>query len=117
MAEQNKLQKLISAPVFPDDENKTRLAYYITVIVVATIPTLLILLLLRVRQGITLLDISNIILITIGIVLLIVWGLTKSGAVQHAGYITIGWVYVPQQELPFFQFFVALVWHTLKQPG
>ena len=94
MTEQNKIQKFISAPVFPDDENKTRQAYYISIIVTAILPALFILIFLRVRQGIALVDVSNLILLAISVILLIIWGLTKSGAVQQAGYLTIGAVWI-----------------------
>jgi len=90
----SKIKNFLKPPVFPGDENKTRLAYYIGIIVPAILPTLVVFLILRMSQGIGPLDISNLILAGIGIVLLIVWFMMKSGAVRLAGYINIGLIWV-----------------------
>lgn len=88
------LRKILSPPVFPDDENKTRLAYYISIIVPAILPILVVFLYLRIRQGIGPLDISNLILAAIGLILIIFWAAMKSGAVQLAGYFIIAAIWI-----------------------
>ena len=87
-------RKLFSPPVFPEDENKTRLAYYISIIVPVSLAGLIVLILLRIVEGLALFEISNLILIAVCIVLLIVWAVLKSGAVQMAGYLTIGAIWL-----------------------
>jgi GAF domain-containing protein len=83
-------RRFFSPPVFPEDESLTRLAYYISLIVPASILTLILLMITRVRRGASLLDASVVMLgIIIGI-LLIAWAVLRSGAVKPAGYITIG---------------------------
>ena len=82
--------KFFSAPVFGEDENKTRLAYYISVVVPASILTLLVVTLTRIRRGEDLFDPSILILLGISGILLIAWVVVKLGSVQLAGYITIG---------------------------
>jgi GAF domain-containing protein len=79
-----------SPPVYPDDENKTRQAFYINVIVPSAIATLILVMLTRVRRGANLLDASVFVLGLIIVVLLIAWAVLRSGAVKRAGYITIG---------------------------
>lgn len=94
MTMQNILRKILSPPVYPEDENKTRLAYYISIIAAGTIPALLVFILIRIWQGIGLLDISNLLLTGIAITLAIVWATMRSGAVQLAGSICIGAVWM-----------------------
>jgi GAF domain-containing protein len=82
-------RKFFSPPVFPEDENKTRSAYYMSRIVPAAIATLILLMITRVRRGASPLDASVLMLVVIISVLLIAWVVLKSGAVKRAGYITI----------------------------
>ncbi len=82
-------RKFFSPPVFPEDENKTRSAYYISRIVPAAIVTLILLMITRIRRGASPLDASVLMLVVIIGVLLIAWAVLKSGAVKRAGYITI----------------------------
>ena len=83
-------RSLFSPPVFPGDEDKTRLAYYISVIVPWAIVTLILLMISRVRRGASPLDISVLMLIVIVALLLIAWAVLRTGAVRRAGYLTIG---------------------------
>jgi GAF domain-containing protein len=94
MTTQNTIRKILAPPVFPEDENKTREAYYLSIIVPASVASLLAFLFLRMIQGIDPLDVSNLILVAIGIILLIVWAIMKSGAVHMAGYISIGAIWI-----------------------
>jgi GAF domain-containing protein len=83
-------RKLFSPPIFPGDENKTRLAYYINMIVPSAIATLILVMITRVRRGASPLDVSVLILGVIIVVLLIAWAVLRTGAVKPAAYITIG---------------------------
>lgn len=94
MTKQNASRKFFQAPVFPGDENKTRQASYLSKIVPSSIAAMIVLMLLRIGQGVDLLDLSNIVLAALCAVLLFVWGITKSGAVAPAGYMTVGVVWV-----------------------
>src|SRR5512145_362725 len=83
-------RRLFSPPVFPGDEDKTRLAYYISIIVPSAIITLMLLMISRVRRGASPLDITVIMLVVIVALLLIAWTVLRTGAVKRASYITIG---------------------------
>ncbi len=83
-------RRFFSAPVFPGDENLTRLAHYISLIVPSAILTLIMLVITRVRRGAAPLDLSVLMLVVIVGILLVAWAVLKSGAVKRAGYITIG---------------------------
>ena len=87
-------QKIISPPVFPDNENKSRSAYYLNIIALFSIPALLIFLVFRLSQGNALLESSNLILLSLIVILSIVWALVRSGAVRLAGYIYIGTIWL-----------------------
>lgn len=89
MTPRNNLHKIFSPPVFPDDDKKTRLANYISIIVPASLTALAVLILVRIRQGVSPLDFSNLILFAVAGVLLFVWILTKLGSVQQACYLAI----------------------------
>lgn len=101
MSISSRINKFLKPPAFPDDENKTRLAYYLSTIVKAILPALLAFIVLRMRQGIGLLDISNLLLVAIGIVLLVAWLIVKTGAVRLAGYISIGLIWLGSTFLAF----------------
>jgi GAF domain-containing protein len=89
MSTQNTRRRFFSPPVFPEDENKTQTAYYLSVIVPAAILTLLVLMITRIRRGGELVDISIMILAGIAGILLLAWVVARSGAVRAAGSITI----------------------------
>jgi GAF domain-containing protein len=82
-------RRFFSAPVFPEDEDKTRLAYYINLIVPASIVTLILVMITRVRRGANPLETSVLMLGVVIVVLLIAWAVLKSGAVRRAAYLTI----------------------------
>ncbi len=79
-----------SAPFFPEDENLTRLARYISLIIPSAILTLILVMITRVRHGANLLEASVFVLVLVVGILLVSWAVLQSGAVQRAGYITIG---------------------------
>jgi GAF domain-containing protein len=83
-------RRFFSPPFFPEDENKSRLAYYINLIVPSAIVTLILVMLTRIRHGAYWLDASVLVLAGIIVILLIAWAVLRSGAVKQAGYITIG---------------------------
>ena len=86
----NTPRRFFSPPVFPGDENLTRLAYYISIIVPSAIVTLILLMVTRIRRGAGLLDLSVLMLAVVIGILLVAWAVLKSGAVKRAGYMTIG---------------------------
>ncbi len=94
MSMQNTLRKIFSPPVFSEDENKTRSAYYINVIALVSIPALVAFLLFRISQGNGLLESSNLVLLALIAILLIVLTLMRSGAVRLAGYIHISTIWL-----------------------
>ncbi len=83
------LRKFLAAPVFPEDEYKTRSASQINTIVIVSSILLLGLFIARVLLGISPRDTSSIILLTVIVVMMIIWAVMRSGAVRLAGYITI----------------------------
>lgn len=87
-------RSFFAPPVFSEDETKTRLAYYISILVPATIATLIVLMITRIRNNDQLLSISLLVLVATGVVLFIAWAVMKAGAVRLAGYITVGALFV-----------------------
>lgn len=84
------LRKFLVAPTFPDDENKTRSAYYINAVTLVSASTMFVLVILRVLIfQISIIDLTNLILLGIIGVQVIVWIMMRSGAVQLAGYANI----------------------------
>ena len=79
------IRKFLAAPVFPGDENKTRSASQINIIVLFSIVLLFGLFVARVLFGVSLFDPSSIILLAVIVILMIVWAIMRSGAVQLAG--------------------------------
>ena len=91
----SRIRDFMTPPVFMEDDHKTQLAFYIGFIVKASVPALLVFVVVRMRQGIALLDISNLILIGIALILLAIWAAVKTaGAVQRGGtlIITMLWI-------------------------
>ncbi len=97
----NTLRRVLAPPIFPEDENKTRSANYINIIVLASIPIIFLLIVARVLLGIRLFDLSNLILIMIMVVFIAAWALVRSGFVRVAGYISISLIWVASTFLAF----------------
>src|SRR5512133_231198 len=91
---QNTLRKFFSPPVFPEDENKTRPAFYIYVIALVSVPALIAFLLFRISQGNGLFESSNLVLLALIAILSVVLVLVRAGFVQLAGYIHIGTIWL-----------------------
>jgi GAF domain-containing protein len=89
-----KIRNFLAPPVFPEDERKSRLAYYISFIVPPILLALVVFLGVRIRQGIDLFDITNLLLAGIGVILIVVWTLMKTGAVRLAGTLNIAALWV-----------------------
>ena len=77
-------------PVFPEDEEKTRVAGFINAIVLTNIPILVLFIIVRVVTGADeVLGPANIILAGIIAILAIVWLLMRAGWVKVAGYLHV----------------------------
>lgn len=87
-------QDFLSPPVFPEDDSKTRSARYINTIVLYSIPALVIFLFVRLIQGNALLESANLVLLFLTALLLLVWGIMRSGNVRLAGYIYISTIWL-----------------------
>lgn len=74
-------------PTFPDDETRTRSAYYINAIVLVGIPLIVALTIVRAAMGTDLP--STLILAVLIVVLVIVWTLMKMGFVRAASYLQV----------------------------
>src|SRR6266498_2211161 len=83
------LQRFFTPPVFPEDEEKTRVARFINAIVLSNIPILVLFIIVRIATGAEPFGIDNIILMVIIIILAIVWFLMKAGQIRFAGYLHI----------------------------
>lgn len=91
---QSTLRKFLSPPIFPEDDNKTRSAYYINVIALVSIPALVAFFVFRILQGNGPFESSNLVLLTLIGILLVVLALMRAGAVRLAGYIHISVIWI-----------------------
>jgi len=83
------LLKIFTAPVFSDDEEKTRSAYFINIIVLSNIPILLFYITVRAVIVGEPFGIADLILSGIITALIIVWLLMRRGQVRLAGYLHV----------------------------
>ena len=83
------LRRFFSPPTFPGDDEKTRSAYFINIIVLSNIPILLLFIFIRTVTGAEPFGTANLILGAIITILTIVWFLMKYGRVRFAGYLHI----------------------------
>jgi len=90
----NSLSKLFAAPVFVDDDEKTRSAWYLNVIVLSNIPILLLFILVRTATGAEPFGIDNLILAAIVAILTSVWFLMRSGRVRLAAYLHVSTIWI-----------------------
>lgn len=91
---QNKLRNFLAPPIFPEDDQKTRSAYYINIIVLVSFFALLLFFIVRVAQGNIPFSAQNLILLTLIVVMVVVWATMRAGAVQLAGYIHISMIWI-----------------------
>jgi GAF domain-containing protein len=88
------LSKFFTAPNFPDDEEKTRSAGYLNVIVLSNIPILVLFIIVRIGTGAQIFGIDNLILSAIITILIVVWFLMKAGRVRIAAYLHISTIWL-----------------------
>jgi GAF domain-containing protein len=87
-------REFFAVPVFPQDEDKTRSAFYLNVIVLVSIPVLIFFYLARVGQGNPPLEAANGILLGLISILTLVWVLLKLGFVRLASSLHIGTIWI-----------------------
>jgi len=90
----NSLSKHFTAPVFSDNEEKTRSAGYLNVIVLSNIPILLLFMIVRTATGAEPFGVDNLILAAIIIILTTGWFLMKSGRVGLAAYLHVSTIWL-----------------------
>jgi GAF domain-containing protein len=90
----NSLSNYFSAPVFANDEEKTRSAWYLNVIVLSNIPILLLFIVVRTLTGAEPFGIDNLILGAIIAILTTAWFLMKSGRVRFAAYLHVSTIWL-----------------------
>ena len=90
----NSLSKYFAAPVFAEDNEKTRSAWYLNVIVLSNIPILLLFIIIRTVSGAEPFGIDNLILAGIIAILTAVWFLMKSGRVRLAAYLHVSTIWL-----------------------
>src|SRR5262245_3865245 len=83
------IKRFFFPPIFADDEEKTRAAGFINVIVLSNIPILILFIIARISTGAEFFGIANMILLAIIAILTIVWFLMKAGWVRLAGYLHV----------------------------
>src|SRR5215475_13873588 len=88
------LSKFLTAPNFPDDEEKTRSAGYLNVIVLSNIPILVLFIIVRIGTGAQIFGIDNLILSAIITILIVVWFLMKAGRVRIAAYLHVSTIWL-----------------------
>ena len=86
----NSFNRFLTTPVFPGDEEKTRVAGFINAIVLSNIPILALFIIARVATGASeLFGTANLVLAGIIITLLVVWIFMRAGWVRLAGYLHV----------------------------
>lgn len=86
----NSLRNFFAPPTFPNDEEKTRTAFYINVLILTNIPIFLILATARMATGTALISRENLILVGVIILMLAMWFLMRSGQITLTSYLYIG---------------------------
>lgn len=90
----NSLSKHFAAPVFANNEEKTRSAWYLNVIVLSNIPILLVFIIVRTITGAEPFDVDNLILAAIIAILTAAWFLMRSGRVHLAAYLHVSTIWL-----------------------
>ena len=86
----NSFNRFLTTPVFPGDEEKTRVAGFINAIVLSNIPILALFIIARVAMGASeLFGTANLVLAGIIITLSVVWIFMRAGWVRLAGYLHV----------------------------
>jgi GAF domain-containing protein len=90
----NSLSNYFAAPVFAYDDEKTRSAWYLNVIVLSNIPILLLFIVVRTLTGAEPFGIDNLILAAIIAILSTAWFLMRSGRVRLAAYLHVSTIWL-----------------------
>ncbi len=116
---QNTLRRIIAPPSFPEEENKSRVAYYLHFLVLFSMPALVMFQAFHLLQGSALFGTSSLVLLSLIVVLSMVWLLMNSGAVHLASYIYIGTIWIAStllalngngiRDLGFVSYFVVML--------
>src|SRR6476660_4733887 len=91
---QNTFRKVLMPTVFPEDDAKTRSAFYLNVILLVSVPTLVLFVLIRVLEGNRLVDSSNLVLLGLIVILSIALAILRAGMVRLAAYIHITTIWI-----------------------
>src|SRR6185369_10100596 len=91
---QNTFRKVLMPTVDPDDDAKTRSAFYLHVILLVSVPALVLFVLIRVLEGNRLVDSSNLVLLGLIVILSIAFTLLRAGMVRLAAYIHITTIWI-----------------------
>ena len=95
------LKRLFSSPIFGENEEKTRTAGFINIIVLSNIPILVLFMIVRVSTGSEPFGITSLILLSIIVALTIVWLSMKAGHVRLAGYLHITTIWLASNLIAF----------------
>src|SRR5690349_12727762 len=90
----NSLSKYFTAPRFAQDEEKSRSAGYLNVIVLSNIPILLVFMIVRIVSGAEPFGVDNLILTAIITILVIAWFLMRAGHVRLAAYMHVSTIWL-----------------------
>jgi len=91
---QNNRRIFFASPIFPDDEEKSRTAFFINVLVLSNVPILLLFVIIRAATGAALFGFENLILLGISSLLISEWFLMRSGRVSLAGYLHVTTIWI-----------------------
>ena len=91
---QNRLRSFFAPPVFPEDEEKTRSAFYINALVLTNVPIFIFFAVARIATGAAIFSRENLILLSISLFMLAMWFVMRSGRVALTSYIYIGSIWI-----------------------
>jgi len=97
----NRFQSFFSPPVFPNDEEKNRTAFFINVLVLTNVPVLILFIIVRSMSGSNLFGRENLILLSISIILTTEWFFMKAGRVKFAGYLHVVTIWIASTLIAF----------------
>ena len=89
----NSFSKYLASPIFIDDQEKTRTARYLNVIVLSNIPILLLFIIVRTAMGSQPFGVENLILLAIITILVLVWFLMKAGQIRLASFLHVSTIW------------------------
>ena len=89
----NYFSKYLASPIFVEDQEKTRTARYLNVIVLSNIPILLLFIVARTAMGSQPYGVDNLILLAIITILVLVWLLMKAGQIRLASFLHVSTIW------------------------